>query len=115
MTAMGEAAKLRYLPPDDYAAEDLADDEARIMVRDAAGAWGDVPFTVEGSYLIFEISQEDEAFCLIRQNEASWLVYILIGSAVLILVGAVMIVTLCKQLKNRKAIVIGHSENKENE
>ena len=86
MTAMGETAKLRYLPPDEDAAEELAEKGARIMVRDAAGAWRDVAYTVEGSYFIFEISQQDEGFCLVAQEENTWLMYVLVGIGALVVV-----------------------------
>ena len=86
MNAMGETANLRYLPPEEDAAEDLAGEGARIMVRDAAGAWRDVAYTVEGSYFIFEISQQDTGFCLIRQEGSSWLMYVLVGIGALVVV-----------------------------
>ena len=86
MTSMGETAKLRYLPPDEYEAEQLADDEARIMVRDAAGSWRDVSYTVEGSYLIFEVDQQDEGFCLVVQEGNTWLMYVLVGIGALVVV-----------------------------
>ena len=86
MTSMGETAKLRYLPPEEYAAEELANDEARIMVKDASGTWRDVSYTVEGSYLIFEVDQQDEGFCLVHDEESSWLLYVLVG------IGAIMVI-----------------------
>ena len=86
MTSMGEMAKLRYLPPEEYAAETLAEDEARIMVRDIAGVWRDVSYTVEGSYLIFEIGQQDEGFCLIHEEESSWWLYVVVGIGVLVVI-----------------------------
>ena len=86
MTSMGETAKLRYLPPEEYAAEELANDEAHIMVKDAAGTWRDVSYTVEGSYLIFEVDRQDEGFCLVHEEESSWLLYVLVG------IGAIMVI-----------------------
>ena len=97
MTSMGDTAKLRYLPPEKYAAEELAEDEARIMVRDAAGSWRDVSYTVEGSYLIFEVSQNDEGFCLVYEEGSSWLMYALIGGALLIMAEAVIIIVVIRR------------------
>ncbi len=99
---MGDTANLRYLPPDEYAAEELAEEGARIMVRDAAGAWRDAAYTVEGSYFIFEIGQQDAGFCLIRQEGSSWLMYALIGGAVLILAEAAVITVVVRKRRKRQ-------------
>ena len=56
------------------------------MVRDAAGAWRDVAYTVEGSYFIFEVNQQDEGFCLVAQEENIWPMYVLVGIGALVVV-----------------------------
>ena len=75
------------------------EDEAKILVRDAAGAWRSVSYTVDGSYFVFEINEGDNGFCLIQNETVSWLLYGLIGAGVVIIASTVMIVAVMKRRK----------------
>lgn len=97
LEAAGSSVKLRYLPPEDLNASELLEDEARVMVRDSTGAWRNVSYIVDGSYLVFEILEEDIGFCLVQQEAVSWVLFTLGGGAVLLLTGAVIITLVIKR------------------
>lgn len=99
LTSQGENSKLRYLPAEAFSAAELMEDEAKILVRDAAGAWRSVFYTVDGSYFVFEINEGDNGFCLIQNETVSWLLYGLIGAGVVLIASTVMIVAVMKRRK----------------
>lgn len=57
-----------------------------LMVRDDQGNWSHVPFTVNGSYLVFNPDQQATAFCLVRQQDVQFIVIVIVG-----VVGAAMV------------------------
>ena len=99
LNSQGESSQLRYLPAENLAAKELAEDGARIMARDGAGNWRSVSYTVDGSYFVFELTGDDSAFCLVQTGTTSWLLYGLIGAGVLIAGGAVAVSMVIKRRK----------------
>lgn len=99
LTSQGENSKLRYLPAEAFTAAELMEDEARILVRDAAGSWRSVSYTVDGSYFVFEINEGDNGFCLVQNETISWLLYGLIGAGAVIIAQTVVIVMVLKRRK----------------
>lgn len=55
-----QTVQLHYAPPAGYAPEQL-----RVMVRGTDGSFRKVSSTVEGSYLLFPFTAEDDGFCVI--------------------------------------------------
>ena len=100
LTAAGSSSKLRYLPAEDLSAEELLEDEAEIMVRDASGAWRTVSYTVDGSYLVFEVAEGDTGFCLVQSEGLSWMVYGLISVGVLVVLEGIVIVWVLIRKRN---------------
>ena len=103
LTNAGETAKLRYLPPEEQSAEDLLEEEARILVRDTAGTWREATYTVDGSYVIFEISAQDNGFCLVVSEGSSWWLYAAIGGGAFVLVEAAIILVIVKRRKKENS------------
>ena len=56
----GTATQLRF-----YLPEGTDSSKVRLMIRDTSGAWTNVGFTADGSYLVFPVSSEADALCLI--------------------------------------------------
>lgn len=73
---------LRYLLPEDYDADRIS-----IMVHKADGTWETFLHTVDGSYIVFTIENDDIAFCSIY-NEPNYVMQmvIVIASLVIILI-----------------------------
>lgn len=92
LTEHGETSTLRYLPAAEYKAQKLAEEDAQIWVRDASGDWREVAYTVDGSYLVFDIAQDEVGFCLVQTEAVSWLLYGLPAAGALVLAIVVGIV-----------------------
>ncbi len=97
LTAQGENSKLRYLPAEELSAAKLMEDEAKILVQDAAGTWRSVSYNVDGSYFVFEINEGDNGFCLVQVESAGWLLYGLLGVGVAAAVAGVILVAAMKR------------------
>ncbi len=76
--------------------EDVSSDSVKIMVKNINGNWAELPFTVNGSYLVFSITPTDEAICLAKDSGIDHLEIYIIGS-VLILIILVEIVRFIKK------------------
>ena len=84
----GEVTKLRYsIPPGSK------EDAIRLMVRDESGQWQARSYTAEGSYLVFSVTEGDNAVCLINSPD---LIMMLMVS-----VGAIAVVFLAFLLRSR--------------
>lgn len=78
----GQVNTLRYYMPGDYREETL-----KLLVRGSEGAWRRVPFEKDGSYLVFSVNEEDNAFRLIQvEKEYPVEAWIVAGVAVVSLV-----------------------------
>ena len=83
----GSATQLRFHLPAGQDAE-----KVRMMIRNTSGEWTRVDFTEDGSYLVFPITSDLDAICLI-QMQPNYLLYLAIagaGLAILLFVGTVI-------------------------
>ena len=78
----GTANKLRYLMTQEET------EHLQIQVRNREGNWRRVPWTMDGSYLVFAVTEGDDAFCLVQEEvENPVLLWLIAGGAVLLFTG----------------------------
>lgn len=94
----GTADRLRYRLPDDVDAGGVC-----LLVRTARGPWKTVDFTVDGSYIVFAVSSESDAFAVISQIQVLPM-EIIIAAAVsgFVVIAAGVILLLRKRRKKGK-------------
>lgn len=96
----GTKIQLRYAYPQDEKQRTMD-----LMVRDDQGNWSRVPFTVNGSYLVFSPDQRATAFCLVRQQDVQLIVIVIVGvvAAAMVLLCGGMFLARKRKEKPRKA------------
>jgi len=81
----GELTKLRYsIPPGSR------EDAIRLMVRTDSGAWTEREYTVEGSYVVFDVHEGDGAFCMINSPNLMLMLALCLGAVALIVVAILL-------------------------
>jgi len=91
-----ETLTLRYLLP-----EGLRADGVLMQIQTADGSWQAVPFTVNGSYLVFTIPGDAQAMAL-EQAPADYTDYILIGAGALVLIVLISTVLIVRAAKKKR-------------
>ena len=71
-----------------------------VLVRSAEGDWREVPVSLNGSYLVFSVSQGDNALITVQTPDYSWIPY---GVAALALLIAVITGSAVKKHRKKKA------------
>ena len=70
-----------------------------ILILHSDGSWEPADSVRDGSYLVFPVAQEDQAFCAIAvPADFSWLLYVIVG----VIAVAVIIFLSCKKRKSSK-------------
>lgn len=93
----GVVSSLRLLLPESCEA-----DRTVVMLRDSeSGAWRQVSFTEKGNYLVFNISESDDAVCLM-QAAADHTMELVAVIAVCVIAVAVAVILIVKKTRKRK-------------
>jgi len=96
VSGTGQPNRGRYLLPEEADPQRL-----QVHVRTASGEWKEVPYTVEGSYVIFDLSSGDNAVALTETQSMLW-TWILCGSLILILLAGGILTAVIYKRKSRK-------------
>lgn len=91
------AAQLRYRLP-----EGCDPDKVLLRLQDADCNWRDVPFTVDGNYIVAAVENGDRALQLVTAP-VNYTVYILIFAGALTLVAVVTVVAVAQRKKKKKS------------
>lgn len=92
----GSVTQLRYLPPREYAAEDI-----RLMVR-SGGTWREAEAQVDGSYLLFAAGAQDDALCAVYGSGSRGVIWILSGCGLAVLLAAGYLLYRSRKARKRK-------------
>ena len=92
-----EVTAIHRLIPEEDDLESL-----KVWILGGDGVWRKVAHTVNGSYLVFDWSEEDVSYALVREDAPIGTVYHLAAAGVLLLV--VIIVTICLKSKKKKQV-----------
>lgn len=93
-----EETTLRFSIPKEYAASDL-----KILVENSDGEWQEMPFTVNGSYLVFSVSPGIKAFCVVSEPHTLWWIFYAAGGAVLLIIMIVIIFIVHRKRRKKAA------------
>ena len=88
--------RLHYLIP-----ADMNTDFMKLYVKNAEGKWLEREFTVDGSYIIFDFTDEDSNFALLEDYSELSQVLTIVGLGVSLIIVVVAIVKTIKKRRKR--------------
>ncbi len=74
--------KLHYRIP-----KDMQADEILLFVKDSSGTWAEREYMVEGSYIIFDFSEDETGFALAENIGSNWYLGVVVIVVILLLAG----------------------------